>query len=123
MVAAGRTHLGDLHTCGGRDQGKRVRRIGPPTHRRTVSDREGRRAMADEKSKEELEEELRVVEEDLAALRPVLEDLRRRIGQREDDPTDLEERAQQIENMEEQEALVRRLEDRRADLLRRLGRE
>jgi prefoldin subunit 5 len=79
--------------------------------------------MAEERSKEQLEEELREVEEDLAALRPVLEQLRRRIGQREDDPTDIEERAQLIENMEEQEALVGRLEDRREDLLRRLGRQ
>jgi hypothetical protein len=79
--------------------------------------------MAGGQSKEELEEELRLVEEDIAAVRPVLEELRRRIGEREDDPTDIEERSALIENREEQEALLARLEERRDELLRRLGRQ
>jgi hypothetical protein len=79
--------------------------------------------MAGGQSKEELEEKLRLVEEDIAAVRPVLEELRRRIGEREDDPTDIEERSALIENREEQEALLARLEERRDELLRRLGRQ
>jgi hypothetical protein len=49
--------------------------------------------------------------------------MRRRIGERDDDPTDPVERAAMIENADEQEALLGRLEERRAALLRRLGRE
>lgn len=79
--------------------------------------------MADERSREELEEELRVVEDDIASVRPAVEDLRRTIGQQEDGPTDLEERSVQLQNVEEQEAILGRMEDRRADLLRRLGKE
>jgi TolA-binding protein len=97
---------------------------GEPANRgRTVSDQKGRRAMTHERSTEELEEELRVVEEDIASLRPTLEDLRRQIGQRDEGPTDLEERSLQIQQMEEQEAILGRMEERRADLRGRLGRE
>ncbi|MCO6007876.1 hypothetical protein NE236_23130 [Actinoallomurus purpureus] len=63
-----------------------------------------------------------MVEEDIASVRPALEDLRARIGDRSDDPTDVEERAAMITTAEEQEALVERLEERRFELLRRLGR-
>ncbi|GAA4633453.1 hypothetical protein GCM10023196_071020 [Actinoallomurus vinaceus] len=79
--------------------------------------------MADDRSREDLEEELRLVEEDIASIRPQLEEMRRRIGERDDDPTDPAERAAMIENADEQEALLDRLEERRAVLLRRLGRE
>jgi hypothetical protein len=63
-----------------------------------------------------LREELRVVEEDLARLRETAAELRRRIGSRDDDPTDPEERSLLITTAEEQEVL----EQRREDLLRRL---
>lgn len=69
-----------------------------------------------------IEAELRVVEEDLEQLRETAADLRRRIGEREDEPTDPAERSAMIEQAEEQEALIDVLEARREDLLRGLGR-
>ena len=48
-------------------------------------------------------------------------DLRRRIGDRDDEPTDAAERSALIEAAEEQEALIDQLEARREELLRRLG--
>ena len=69
-----------------------------------------------------LEAELRVVEEDLARLRETAADLRRRIGEREDEPTDPAERSALIEQAEEQEALVEMLKARREELLQKLGR-
>ena len=68
------------------------------------------------------EAELRVVEEDLARLREAAADLRRRIGEREDEPTDPAERSALIEQAEEQEALIDMLKARREELLRELGR-
>jgi hypothetical protein len=41
----------------------------------------------------ELTEELRLVEEDLARLRETAADLRRRIGERDEEPTDAAERS------------------------------
>jgi hypothetical protein len=67
------------------------------------------------------EAELRVVEEDLARLREIAADLRRRIGEREDEPTDPAERSAMIEQAEEQEALIDTLKARREELLRELG--
>jgi predicted nucleic acid-binding Zn-ribbon protein len=67
-----------------------------------------------------LRDELRTVEEELAQLRQAAADLRRRIGQRDDEPTDLEERTQLITAAEEQEAFIAALEERRDDLIRRL---
>ena len=64
------------------------------------------------------EAELRVVEEDLARLREEAADLRRRIGEREDEPTDPAERSAMIEQAEEQEALIDMLKARREELLR-----
>jgi outer membrane protein TolC len=69
-----------------------------------------------------LEAELRVVEEDLARLRETSADLRRRIGEREDEPTDPAERSALIEQAEEQEALIDMLKARREELLRELSR-
>jgi hypothetical protein len=68
-----------------------------------------------------LREELQVLEDELAQLRQTTADLRRRIGERWDDPTDSAERATLITTAEEQEALIQVLEARREDLLRRLG--
>jgi hypothetical protein len=79
--------------------------------------------MADDQSREDLEEELRVVEEDIASIRPGLAEMRRRIGDRDEGPTDAAENAAMIENADEQEAVLGRLEERRAVLLRRLGRK
>ena len=68
------------------------------------------------------EDELRIVNEDLARLRKEAADLRRRIGEREDEPTDPAERSALIEQAEEQEALIDMLKARREELLRELGR-
>jgi hypothetical protein len=68
-----------------------------------------------------IREELRLVEEDLAQLRETAASLRHRIGEREDDPTDPEERAAMIENADEQESLIDQLEARREELLKKLG--
>jgi chromosome segregation ATPase len=67
-----------------------------------------------------LRDELQVLEDELAQLRQATADLRRRIGERWDDPTDSAERAALITTAEEQEALIQVLEARREDLLRRL---
>jgi hypothetical protein len=68
-----------------------------------------------------IREELRLVEEDLARLRETARDLRRRIGERADYPTDPAELSALIEEAEEQEFLADELEARREELLRRLG--
>jgi len=65
--------------------------------------------------------ELRLVEEDLTRLRETTADLRRRIGDRDEEPTDAAERSALIEAAEEQEALIDQLEGRREKLLTRLG--
>ena len=66
-------------------------------------------------------EELRLVQDDIARLRETAADLRRRIGERDEEPTDPEERSALIEAAEEQEALIDQLEARRVELFRRLG--
>jgi len=76
---------------------------------------------ADTPTTDALREELQVVERDLAQLRESAAELRRRIGSREDDPTDPAERSMLIATAEEQEAFIEVLEQRREDLLRRLG--
>lgn len=68
-----------------------------------------------------IREELRLVEEDLARIRETATDLRRRIGERADYPTDPAELSALIEEAEEQEFLADELEARREELLRRLG--
>jgi hypothetical protein len=68
-----------------------------------------------------LREELRLIEEDLARLRETAANLRQRIGERWDDPTDAAERSALIEEAEEQAALIEVLETRRQELLRKLG--
>ena len=62
------------------------------------------------------EEELRVIDEELARLRETAADLRRQIGERWDDPADPVDRTQLIDAAEEQEALIAELEDRRSRL-------
>jgi hypothetical protein len=68
-----------------------------------------------------LADELRLVEEDLTRLRETAADLRRRIGDRDEEPTDAAERSALIEAAEEQEALIDQLEARREELLTRPG--
>ncbi len=68
-----------------------------------------------------IREELRLVEEDLARIRETAADLRRRIGERADYPTDPAELSALIEEAEEQEFLADELKARREELLRRLG--
>ena len=68
-----------------------------------------------------IREELRLVEEDLARIRETAADLRRRIGERADYPTDPAELSALIEEAEEQEFLADELEARREQLLHRLG--
>ena len=68
-----------------------------------------------------IREELRLVEEDLARIRETAADLRRRIGERADYPTDPAELSALIEEAEEQEFLADELEASREELLRRLG--
>ena len=82
----------------------------------------GKAAMNTSESAAAFEAELRVVEEDLARLREEAADLRRRIGEREDEPTDPAERSAMIEQAEEHEALIDMLKARREELLRDLGR-
>ena len=72
-------------------------------------------------STDALAEELKLLEEDLTLLRGTAADLRRRIGDRDEEPTDATERSALIEAAGEQEALIGQLEARREELLRRLG--
>ena len=72
-------------------------------------------------STDALAEELKLVEEDLTRFRETAADLRCRIGDRDEEPTDAAERSALIEAAEEQEALINQLEARREELLRRLG--
>ncbi|MCW2508645.1 MAG: hypothetical protein JWP68_1793 [Modestobacter sp.] len=76
---------------------------------------------ADTPTADALREELRALEEELAQLRATAADLRRRIGERADHPTDPEERSLLLTTAEEQEAFLEVLEQRREDLIRRLG--
>jgi hypothetical protein len=73
-------------------------------------------------STDALAEELKLLEEDLTLLRGTAAGLRRRIGDRDEEPTDAAERSALIEAAEEQEALLGQMEARREELLRRLGR-
>jgi hypothetical protein len=72
-------------------------------------------------STDALAEELKLVEEDLTRFRETAADLRRRIGDRDEESTDAAERSALIEAAEEQEALIDQQEARREELLRRLG--
>ena len=76
---------------------------------------------ADSTTTAALRDELRVVEEELTQLRQTATELRRRVGERADRPTDSAEIATLITEAEEQETFIEVLEKRRKDLLRRLG--
>ncbi len=68
-------------------------------------------------STDALAEELKLVEEDLTRFRETAADLRRRIGDQDEEPTDAAERSALIQAAEEQEALIDQLEARREELL------
>ncbi len=75
--------------------------------------------MSVEKSAAELQEELRLVEDDIESLRRSAIQLRRQVG--EDEPGDFADKASAISAAEEQESLAEQLEARRDDLRQRLG--
>ncbi|HEY7223188.1 MAG TPA: hypothetical protein VH561_06215 [Micromonosporaceae bacterium] len=75
------------------------------------------------RAKDALQDELRVVDEELAGLRAEVAQLRGQFGGRDSGPMDLAENAAAITAAEEQEALIGVLEQRRAGLLRKLGLE
>ena len=70
---------------------------------------------------DDVREQLRLVDEELAGLRRQAEELRTQVGERTGGPMDLAESASAITAAEEQEALIDVLEQRRAGLLRKLG--
>jgi hypothetical protein len=67
-----------------------------------------------------LEDSLREVDAELAELRRTARGLREQVG--EDEPGDYADRSAAIEAADEQDEIIAQLEDRRSDLLRRLGR-
>jgi hypothetical protein len=73
------------------------------------------------KGKDALREELRMVEEDLERLRATARELRERLGEHADAPTDAAEIATMLTMAEEQEAFAATLEARREELLQRLA--
>ena len=79
--------------------------------------------MEPDESKAALREELRQVDADLGKLRRTAAELRQRVGERWDGPTDEAEHALMITAAEEQEAFAAELENRRGELVRRLGAE
>jgi hypothetical protein len=73
--------------------------------------------MADDDA---LRAEVRLVEEELAQLRRTTQEVRRRIGERAEGPTDPEEIGMQLTAVQEQEAVIAALEARRDALRARL---
>jgi len=69
---------------------------------------------------DDVREQVRVVDEELAELRKTAQSLRAQVGERTAGPMDLAESAAAITAAEEQEALIDVLERRRDGLLRRL---
>ena len=69
---------------------------------------------------DDVREQVRVVDEELAELRKTAQSLRAQVGERTAGPMDLAESAAVITAAEEQEALIDVLERRRDGLLRRL---
>ncbi len=69
---------------------------------------------------DDVREQVRLVEAELAGLRKTAEALRAQVGERTAGPMDLAESASAITAAEEQEALIDVLEQRRAGLLRKL---
>jgi hypothetical protein len=82
-----------------------------------------RTSMVAHETTDELREDLRRVEADLAVLRTQVAQLRRAIGERWDAPRDNEDLSAMLTTAEEQEAVIAVLEARCEALLRRLGEE
>jgi hypothetical protein len=78
--------------------------------------------MAIDETHDALNEELRLLEKEIAELRGETEELRSGLADGEDDPGDFVDHASRITMAEEQEAFLATLESRRQDLLRQLGR-
>ena len=76
--------------------------------------------MATDSDDAALREELRLVEEELAAVRRTATDLRAEVGSRSDGAVDHEDMAATITSAEEQEAVARSLQARRDRLRARL---
>lgn len=70
---------------------------------------------------EALQEELRVVDEELAGLREEVSRLRDQLGGRDAGPMDPAENAATVTSIEEQQALIEALEGRRETLVRKLS--
>jgi hypothetical protein len=70
---------------------------------------------------DELRNQLRDLEEQMAELRRSAAEIRQRVGQGWDAPQDQADVATALTEAEEQEAFLRVLEDRRQRLLERLG--
>jgi hypothetical protein len=70
---------------------------------------------------DDIDEQLRVADEEIAELRKTAQSLRSQVGERTSGPMDLAESAAVITAAEEQEALIDVLEQRRDGLLRRLN--
>jgi hypothetical protein len=68
-----------------------------------------------------MQDELRLLDEELAGLRAEVDELRAQFGGRAAGPMDLAESAAAITAAEEQEALIQVLEQRRDGLLRKLA--
>ncbi|RCG31109.1 hypothetical protein DQ384_10115 [Sphaerisporangium album] len=77
-------------------------------------------AGVDARDEDAIREELRLVDEDLARLRETARELRERIGDRADAPTDMNEMGTLINMADQQDAFIATLEARREDLLSRL---
>jgi hypothetical protein len=70
---------------------------------------------------DEIQAELQRVDEELAELRRTAREVRQRIGDRDDGPSDAVDIAANLTAVEEQEALISALETRREGLSRRLS--
>jgi chromosome segregation ATPase len=79
--------------------------------------------MATEAAETQLRAELERVEREIAELRPRARELRERLGNRDEEPTDQPERTAILTMAEELEAIIATLEERRDELKRRLGLE
>ena len=82
---------------------------------------EGTDADVDEQQDAGLRDELRLVDEELAEARRSADELRERIGDRADFPTDAAEQALVVSEAQDQDSLIANLEARRTELLGRLG--
>jgi hypothetical protein len=74
-----------------------------------------------QESQDELRAEFERVAREIAELRQVAREIRTRLGEHSDDPTDGPDRTEAVTMAEEQEAIAEVLEARRQELQRRLA--